>query len=187
MTNHIELEHDARRLLAEMIGDLGLRRQAFATGALMRALARRTGADEMTWYLTGLLADLDTEHSQLTPERHGGMAAGIIELRGFDNDIVSAVRRHAETSRGFFADPIEQALYAAADTARLFMAYIPPPGMSFSDVTVEMMLEKLNDADFAQQAERGHILSAEDMGLTMTGWFSLALEAVRAAKDDTLE
>ena len=81
----------AWNLLCEWTQSESLRRHALAVEAAMRAYARRFGADEELWGVTGLLHDLDYERHPNLDDGHPRYALRELEARAYPPELVRAV------------------------------------------------------------------------------------------------
>ncbi|MGH7697587.1 MAG: HDIG domain-containing metalloprotein, partial [Candidatus Dormibacteria bacterium] len=83
---------DALALLHETTAGESLRRHGLAVEAVMRAAARRAGADQELWAITGLLHDFDYEAH---PEEHPFWGRPVLEAHGYPAEVVLAIQGHA--------------------------------------------------------------------------------------------
>ena len=82
-------------LLCEFTQTDGLRKHGLAVETVMRHFARRHGADEETWAITGLLHDFDYERWP-TAEGHPYEGNKILAERGYPDEIRTAIMGHAD-------------------------------------------------------------------------------------------
>ena len=73
-----------------------LRRHCLAVEAAMRDQARRRGADEELWGLTGLLHDLDYERHPDLETGHPRYAMAELERLGYPPELIRGVASHAD-------------------------------------------------------------------------------------------
>src|SRR5438309_7720971 len=112
----------AYSLVQEYVKDLGLVRHMLAVEAAMRAYAKKLGEDEETWGIVGLLHDFDYERWPNPPD-HPLQGAEILRQRGYPEDVIYAIKSHAD----YLPDcprvrPVEKALYACDELAGLITA-----------------------------------------------------------------
>src|SRR5271165_4406565 len=113
---------DADALLREYVTDLSLVRHCQSVEAAMRAYARKLGEDEEKWGIVGLLHDFDYQRWPNPPD-HPLMGAEILRRLGYPEDVIYAIKSHAD----YLPDcprirPIEKALYACDELAGLVTA-----------------------------------------------------------------
>src|SRR5829696_6039848 len=82
-------------LLREWTESDSLRKHMLAVEAAMRAYARKFGEDEEKWGITGLLHDMDYEKHP-TPAEHPMVGVRELEKRGYPEDVLHAIKGHAD-------------------------------------------------------------------------------------------
>src|SRR5260370_9396145 len=91
---------DAWKLLCEYTASESLRKHMLAVEACVRAYARKSGADEEAWGIAALLHDFDYErwpNSEHAPDKeHPAEGAKILRERGYSEEIIRAIRSHAD-------------------------------------------------------------------------------------------
>jgi len=80
-------------LLGKYLKDDKLLKHSLAVEIILVKMARNLEEDEKLWSLTGLLHDLDYEHTQDNPKEHANVTAQILEGL-FPNDGVNAIKAH---------------------------------------------------------------------------------------------
>ncbi|MGQ9603761.1 MAG: HDIG domain-containing metalloprotein [bacterium] len=155
-----------------------LRKHMLAVEAVMRALARRLGADEEKWALVGLLHDIDYDVTCDDPENHGRKGAEYLRSLGFDEEITRAVESHAgHTDR---TSPMEKALFATDPlTGLIVAAALMHPSKSIRQVTPEFVMKRFKEKRFAAGADRDQIRSCEEVGLTLSEFIEIGLKAMQ--------
>src|SRR3954465_5364945 len=86
---------DAYALVCEYTAGESLRRHMLAVEAAMRAYARKFGEDEEKWGIVGLLHDFDYERWPDPPD-HPLQGAAILAQRGYPQDVIYAIKSHAD-------------------------------------------------------------------------------------------
>ena len=156
-------------LLCEWTESESLRRHALAVEAAMRAYARRLGADEELWGVTGLLHDLDYERYPNLEDGHPRYAMA---------ELVRAVASHADYLEVARESPLEKTLYAVDELSGFVLAcaYVRPDGLE--GMTAKSVKKKLKQPSFAAAVDRDSLRhGAEDLGID----FDEHLEVVIAA------
>lgn len=125
---------DAYALLAEYVKNFALIKHMLAVEAAMRAYARKLGADEEKWAIVGLLHDFDYERWP-DPPNHPLKGAEILQERGYPEDVIYAIKSHAD----YLSDCprvhlMDKALYACDEIAGLITAtaLLRPTGITGS-------------------------------------------------------
>jgi len=169
---------EARALMEEKIGNENLRKHILAVAAVMRALARRFGEDEERWEVVGLLHDIDYEESGDDMERHGLIAGEWLSGMGVSEDIVNAVKAHADKAP--CESLMDKAVYCADPvTGFLVACALVRPEKSLEPVEVEFALKRMKEKRFAAGASRERIRACEALGLSLDEFMGLSLDAMK--------
>src|SRR5437870_8550357 len=157
---------DAFALLNEYVKDHSLVRHCMAVEIAMRAYARKYGEDEEKWGIVGLLHDFDYERWPDPPD-HPLQGAAILKERGYPDDVIYAIKSHAD----YLPDcprirPIEKTLYACDELAGFISAaaLVRPSGII--DLTASSVKKKMKSKGFAAKVRREDIVKgAADLGI----------------------
>ena len=171
---------DAFALLKEYVQDQSLIRHMLAVEAAMRAYARKLGADEEKWGIVGLLHDFDYERWPNPPD-HPLKGADILRERGYPEDVIYAIKSHAD----YLPDcprqrPIEKALYACDELAGLITAtaLLRPNGIT--DLTASSVKKKMKAKGFARNVKREDIeRGAADFGVDLSEHIQFEIDAMK--------
>ena len=171
---------EAFALLNEYVKDQSLVRHMLAVEAAMRAYARKLGEDEEKWGLVGLLHDFDYERWPNPPD-HPLKGAEILRQRGYPEDVIYAIKSHAD----YLTDcprvrPIEKALYACDELAGLITAtaILRPTGIT--DLTASSVKKKMKAKGFARSISREDIeRGAADFGVDLTEHIQFEIDAMK--------
>jgi putative nucleotidyltransferase with HDIG domain len=181
---------DAWTLLTEWTASDSLRRHMLAVEAAMRAYARRFGADEELWGLTGLLHDLDYErHPDLDDQEagHPRTALKVLEAEGYPPELIRGVASHADFMSVPRETPLEQTLFAVDELCGfvLAVAYVRPEGLD--GMTPKSVKKKLKAPSFAAAVNRDDVTAgAEQLGVPFDEHVAFVIEALRESPHDLL-
>jgi putative nucleotidyltransferase with HDIG domain len=172
---------EAFALLTEYIKDPSLIKHMLAVEAAMRAYARKLGEDEERWGIVGLLHDFDYERWP-DPPNHPLKGAEILRERGYPDDVIYAIKSHAD----YLPDcprvrPIEKALYACDELAGLITAtaLLRPGGIT--DLTAASVRKKMKSKGFARNVKREDIeRGAADFGVELNDHIQFEIDAMKA-------
>jgi putative nucleotidyltransferase with HDIG domain len=172
--------HDALNLLHEYTQKEGLRKHALAVEAAMRAYARKYDADEDKWGIVGLLHDFDYEKYP-TPDQHPEVGAKILTEKGYPDDVIYAIRAHADYLGLERKSLMDKTLFAVDELAGFITAVaLVRPSKSIADVKVSSVKKKLKDKRFAQSVSRDDIREgAEDLGVPLDEHIAFVIEAMK--------
>ncbi|MCW3001451.1 MAG: hypothetical protein JWQ20_749 [Conexibacter sp.] len=179
---------EAWDLLSEWVQSPSLRRHCLAVEAAMVAYARRNGADEQTWAVTGLLHDADYErHPDMDDEQAGHPRTIMRHLRERDAppEIVEAIAGHAT----FLGVPREtdlaKTLFAVDELAGFLVAcaYVRPEGVH--GMTPKSVKKKLKTPAFAAAVNRDEVRQgAEELGVDLDEHLRFVIAALEDRADE---
>lgn len=187
MTSHPQssqnalLSRDAAlALLHEHTEGSGLRKHAYAVEAAMCAYARKQGADEELWGVTGLLHDFDYEKHP-SREEHPFVGCRILEQRGCPAEMIQAILGHATYSGTPRETPMARALFASDELCGLITATaLVQPGKTLAEVTAESVLRKMRSKGFARSVNRDEIeQGAAELGVPLEEHVAFVLAALQ--------
>ena len=148
---------EARQLLHEYTQSEGLIRHALAVEAAMRAYARKLGEDEEKWGIAGLLHDFDYEQNP-DPEDHPRVGAAILEDRGYPEDMIYAIKAHADHMQLPRNSSMDKALFAVDELCGfLTAATLVRPEKKVAELPVKSVKKRLKDKAFARNVSREDI------------------------------
>jgi len=171
---------DALALVQEYTQDPSLIKHMSAVEAAMRAYARNLGQDEERWGIVGLLHDFDYERWPNPPD-HPLQGAAILQERGYPEDVIYAIKSHAD----YLPDCprvhlMDKALYACDELAGLITAaaLVRPNGIS--DLTAASVKKKMKSKGFARSVRREDIdRGARDFGVDLTEHIQFEIDAMK--------
>jgi putative nucleotidyltransferase with HDIG domain len=178
---------EAWTLLSEWVASPGLRRHCLAVEASMRFAARRLGADEALWAVTGLLHDADYErHPDMDDEEAGHPRTIMAELRARDADpaIIEAIAGHAPYLGVPRETDLAKWLFAVDELSGflLAVAYVRPEGIH--GMTPKSVKKKLKQPSFAAAVSREDVQGgAAEVGMEFDDLCRLAIDALEAEAD----
>jgi putative nucleotidyltransferase with HDIG domain len=171
---------DAFALVTEYTHNPSLVKHMLAVEAAMRAYARKLGEDEERWGIVGLLHDFDYERWP-DPPNHPLKGAEILRERGYPDDVIYAIKSHAD----YLADcprihRIDKALYACDELAGLVTAaaLVRPNGIT--DLSASSVKKKMKSRGFARNVSRDDIArGATDFGVDLTEHIQFVIDAMK--------
>lgn len=169
---------DALFLLRKNIKNENLIKHMLSTEVCMKRLAKEFGEEEDKWALAGLLHDIDYEIIGEDFSKHGLIGEKILEENGLDKEIIEAVKSHpgnyprtTKMSKSLYAvDPL---------TGLIVAATLMHPEKSLKAVDTNFVLNRFKEKRFAKGANREQIMSCSELGLSLEGFITICLEAMR--------
>jgi putative nucleotidyltransferase with HDIG domain len=171
---------DAFKLLTEYTQNPSLIKHMLAVEAAMRAYARKLNEDEERWGIVGLLHDFDYEKWPDPPD-HPLKGAEILRERGYPEDVIYAIKSHAD----YLPDcprthQMDKALYACDELAGLITAaaLVRPSGIT--DLTASSVRKKMKSKGFARTVKREDIeRGASDFGVELNEHIQFVIDAMK--------
>lgn len=171
----------ALALVHEYTQSESLRKHMLAVEAAVRAYAARFGEDEEKWGVVGLLHDFDYERWPDPPD-HPLQGAQILAERGYPDDVIYAIKSHAD----YLPDcprvsRLDKTLYACDELAGFVTAcaMVRPEGIV--GMTAKSVRKKMKAKGFAAAVKREDIVSgAEDLGVDLDEHIQFVIDAMAA-------
>ena len=159
---------EAGALLEEYVKDPYQRFHALMVGTAMKGYAEKLGEDTKLWFMTGYLHDLDYDQH---PTEHPGPSLEWFKAWGYPEELIQAVKAHANGFNGFTTPAVSQldkALIACDEICGIFYAYQKLNPLPFGEMKVSSIKKRLKETRFAPGIDRSHIYhGAEDFGVTI--------------------
>ena len=185
-SQNASLSRDAAlALLHEHTEGPGLRKHAYAVEAAMRAYARKQGADEELWGVTGLLHDFDYEKHP-SREEHPFVGCRILEERGYPKEMIQAILGHAAYSGTPRETPMARALFAVDELTGLVTATaLVRPSKSLHEVDARSVRKKMKDKAFARGVNRDDVINgAQELGVDLDEHIAFVIGSMQARSAD---
>jgi putative nucleotidyltransferase with HDIG domain len=176
---------DGWKLLCEYTQSESLRKHALAVEACLRAYARKYGADEELWGLTGLLHDFDYErwpNDEHHPEKeHPFEGSKILRQHGYPEEMIHAILGHANYSGVQRTSALDHALFACDELSGFLTACaLVKPSKSIHDVEAASVKKKLKDKAFARGVGRDDVYKgAEELAVPLDEHITFCIAAMR--------
>ncbi len=179
--HHHPTRADAWQLMTAHVQQDSLRKHMLSVEAAMRAYARKFGADEEQWGITGLLHDCDyEEHPDL--HDHTQVSAGWLREAGYDDAIIHAILAHNDINELPREDPLSQALVACDEiTGLIAAAALVRHDKSIMGLEASSIRKKMKDKAFARAIKREDIINgAAALGVDLDEHIAFVIDAMRA-------
>ncbi len=161
-----------------------LRKHMLAVEAAMRAYARRFGEDEEKWGITGLLHDMDYERHP-TPDEHPMVGVRELESRGYPDDVLHAIKGHADYLDVTRDTLMSRTLYAVDELSGFVVAcaLMRPEGLE--NMKARSVRKKMKQKSFAAAVNRGDIVrGAEELDVDLDEHIEFVADALRERSDE---
>jgi putative nucleotidyltransferase with HDIG domain len=173
---------DDLALVREYTQSESLIKHMLAVEAAMRAYAVRYSADPDKWGTVGLLHDFDYERWPNPPD-HPLQGAKILAERGYPEDVIYAIKSHAD----YLTDCprvslVDKVLYACDELAGFITACaLVRPGR-LEGLTAKSVRKKLKQLSFAANVHREDVTNgATDLGVDLDEHIDFVIAAMRGS------
>jgi putative nucleotidyltransferase with HDIG domain len=158
-----------------------LKKHSLATAAIMERLARRLGGDPDTWWVIGMLHDLDFDITQ-DPAVHGRKSEEILQELGVSREIIRAILAHNADGLGLErTDTLDYAITAAESITGLIVATaLVMPDKRLASVKPASVVKRMKKKEFARKVSRESILLCEQAGIPLEEFSTIAVEAMQS-------
>jgi putative nucleotidyltransferase with HDIG domain len=169
----------AWKLLCEWTKGDSLRKHMLAVEAAMRAYARKFGEDEEKWGITGLLHDMDYE-AHPTPSEHPMVGVRELDQRGYPEDVIEAIKSHADYLDVPRTTPMAKTLYAVDELSGFVTAcaLVRPEGLE--GLKAKSVRKKMKQRSFAASVSQEDITrGASELGVDLNEHIDFVVAALR--------
>ena len=176
---------DAVALLKDHTKNVNLIKHALAVEAAMRSYATRYEEDVEKWGIVGLLHDFDYEEYP-DPKDHPLRGSKILEEKGYPEDIIYAIKTHAEYLNLPRLSLMDKTLFAVDELAGFIVAVtLVRPSKSLMEVNVKSVKKKMKAKAFAAAVKREDITKgAEDLGVGVDEHIEIVIKAMQGIADE---
>jgi putative nucleotidyltransferase with HDIG domain len=175
----------ALALMHEYTPSLSLRRHMLAVEAAMRAYARKWGEDELKYGIVGLLHDFDYERWPDPPD-HPLQGAAILKDRGYPDDVIYAIKSHAD----YLTDcprvsRLDKTLYACDELAGFITACAMVRPERLAGMQASSVKKKFKAKGFAASINREDIArGAADLGVELDEHIQFVIGAMGGVAEE---
>jgi putative nucleotidyltransferase with HDIG domain len=170
---------EAWNLMCEWTESDSLRKHMLAVEAAMRAYARRFGEDEEKWGITGLLHDIDYEKHP-TPAEHPMVGVRELEKRGYPEDVLHAIKGHADYLDVPRDTLMSKTLYAVDELSGFIVAVALMRPEGLDNMKAKSVRKKMKQNSFAAAVNREDIVrGAEELGVDLNEHIEFVAGALR--------
>jgi putative nucleotidyltransferase with HDIG domain len=177
---------EAWDLMTEYTESESLRRHMLAVEAAMRAYAEKFGEDPDRWGLAGLLHDFDYEQhpnpkAEEDPNEHPLFGARVLEEQGYPEDVIYAIKTHADYLHLPRNSPMDRTLFAVDElTGLITAAALVRPDKSVLNLEARSVRKKMKDKAFARGVNREDVINgAADLGVDLDEHITFVIDAMK--------
>ena len=170
-------------LLCEWTESDSLRKHMLAVEAAMRAYARKFGEDEEKWGATGLLHDMDYEKHP-TPAEHPMVGVAELEKRGYPEDVLHAIKGHADYLDVPRDTLMSKTLYAVDELSGFIVAVALMRPERLEGMKAKSVRKKMKQKSFAAAVNRDDIVrGAQELGVDLNEHIEFVAAALKERAD----
>jgi putative nucleotidyltransferase with HDIG domain len=176
--------NSAFELLTQHTKSDSLIKHMLAVEACMRAYAVKFGEDAARWGIVGLLHDFDYEMFPNPPD-HPEKGAVILKTHGYPDDVIYAIRSHAEYTGCPRNSPMDKTLFACDELVGFITAVtLVRPDRKIRGLEPRSVRKKMKDKAFARSVNRDDIIrGAEELGVELDEHIAFCIRAMEEAAE----
>lgn len=187
---------EALELIKEMLQNPNLVKHCLAVEAIMRDLSQRLKTmhpelpesefDREEWGLVGLLHDADYEVTKKDLETHTDVIVQKLKDQGISERTINGILGHHELKKPNRENYLEKGIYAVDELSGLITACaLVRPDKKLASLTIESVLKKFKQKEFAAGALRHQILKCEEeLQIPLPEFIGLSLKAMQRISGD---
>lgn len=174
----------AFQLLQQHTKSESLIKHMLAVEACMRAYAAKWQEDEVKWGIVGLLHDFDYEMYPNPPD-HPEKGATILKAYGYPDDVIYAIRSHADYTGCPRKSLMDKTLFACDELAGFITAVtLVRPDKKIHGLEPRSVRKKMKDKAFARSVNRDDMrLGAQELGVELDEHIAFCIQAMEGAAE----
>ena len=175
----------AFQLVCEFTDRVGLQQHMLAVEVAMRHYAQMLDADVEKWGIVGLLHDFDYQRWPDPPD-HPLKGSEILRERGYAEDIIYAIKSHADYIEDCpRVSAMDKALYACDELAGFISAAAKVRPTGIHGMKAKSVKKKMKSRGFAAAVSREDIRNgAEDFGVDLDEHIQTVINAMTTIADE---
>lgn len=172
---------EALELIQQYIKNEKMIYHCLSSEAVLRALAKKLGRDEEKWALAGLLHDIDVEVTNADPKTHSLKARELLADYDLDEDILDAISMHNEMATGKPRETEFQHALAAGETITglIYATALVYPDRKIAPVKPKSITKRMKQKAFAASVNRDIIMECEKIGIPLSEFAEISLDAMK--------
>lgn len=156
---------EVNKLIDENMDSVNLKKHVLAVAECMKFYATKFDGDELLWYETGLLHDIDYDRY---PQTHPQRGVEMLKKLGYDDRLLKAIENHAKPDPQDFETMLDKTLWACDEiTGFVTSVTLVKPSKKLADVYVDSVKKKMKEKSFSRPVSRDDLRKgAEILGIT---------------------
>jgi len=166
-------------LIKQHVKNKNLVNHMIAVSAIMKRLAEHFDEDVELWEAVGLLHDIDYEATSDDFSRHGLVSAEMVADL-LPEEGIHAIRSHNEMT-GFKAESkLDISLFAADALSGMIVAGALVRPTKLEGMKASSIRRRMKDKSFARQVSRENIMRCEEIGIPLSEFLTMGIEAMQS-------
>jgi len=174
---------EALNLVKRHVKNRNLVNHMIAVSAIMNRMAEHFGEDSQLWGAVGMLHDVDYEQTSDDFSRHGLVSAEIVKDI-LPQEGLQAIRAHNEMTGVKAESRMEISLFAADALSGMIVAGALVRPTKLEGMKAKSIRRRMKDKSFARRVSRENIMRCEEIGISMSDFFTLGIEAMQAVSEE---
>lgn len=155
-------------------------RFALAVEAVMREFAEKLNRDPELWGLTGLLHNVDFEYTAGEPEKRGVLSGQLVEGLLPEKGVNAIKANNYIYTDQIPTTSLDKMLIATSTFVGFIREIIrTTPGCTMDKITLKLVVDRFNDANFAPKFKRSRMQLAADTGIELINFLEIGLNRLK--------
>lgn len=155
-------------------------KHSLAVEVIMKKLAKHFNADEESWGLAGVLHDIDYEITANEPEKHGLIAADILENLGIDDSVIYSIKANNDKTGIERKRKMDKCLYSAVSVSDLIISEVLKlPSKRLEDISTQLLLKQIEQKAIDNHINIHQILACSEFNMSVEDFLELSIVSMQ--------
>jgi putative nucleotidyltransferase with HDIG domain len=170
---------EALQLVKENVETKNLVNHMIAVSAIMKKMAEHFGEDTQLWEVVGMLHDIDYEQTKDDFSRHGLVSAEMVKDL-LPEEALHAIKAHNELTGVKAEGRMEISLFAADALSGMIVSGALVRPTKLEGMKAGSIRRRMKDKSFARAVSRENIMRCEEIGIPLSTFLTLGIEAMQS-------
>jgi putative nucleotidyltransferase with HDIG domain len=170
---------EALQLVKENVETKNLVNHMIAVSAIMKKMAEHFGEDTQLWEVVGMLHDIDYEQTKDDFSRHGLVSAEMVKDL-LPEEALHAIKAHNELTGVKAEGRMEISLFAADALSGMIVSGALVRPTKLKGMKAGSIRRRMKDKSFARAVSRENIMRCEEIGIPLSTFLTLGIEAMQS-------
>ncbi|UCH57248.1 MAG: HDIG domain-containing protein [Candidatus Bathyarchaeota archaeon] len=170
---------ESLKLAKQHVKNKNLVNHMIAVSAIMGRMAEHFGEDPQLWEAVGMLHDVDYEQTSDNFSKHGLISAEMVADL-LPEEGLRAIRAHNEMTGMRAESRMEVSLFAADAVSGMIVAGALVRPSRLEGMKPKSIIRRMKDKSFARAVSRENIRRCEELGMELSEFLALSIEAMQS-------